>query len=182
MPRKIFKRWLPDPANVRNTPALKFLGVLLHDPNLFHLNRHSVSVAFFAGLFIAFLPVPGQTPLAAVAALLFRCNLPIAMALVWVSNPLTFPVIFFGAYKLGAWMLQVPYGHFTFELSWEWLKNDFLRIWQPLILGCVISGLFFGTLGFLIIQWTWRWHVISRWQARGKKMTDKQPRSHEPRE
>ena len=166
MPRKIFKRWSPDPHKIRSTPALKFLGVLLHDPNLFHLNRHSVSVAFFVGLFIAFLPIPGQIPLAAIGAFLFRCNLPIAVALVWISNPLTFPFIFYGTYKLGAWMLQKPYSKFSFELSWTWLKNDFLLIWEPMLLGCLMAGLFFGCVGYLAIQWIWRWHVVTRWRER----------------
>ena len=166
MPRKLFKRWTPDPHKIRKIPALKFLGTLLHDPNLFHLNRHSVSVAFFVGLFIAFLPIPGQVPLAAFFALVFRCNLPIAVALVWISNPLTFPIIFFAAYKFGGRILQLPERDFSFELSWEWVQGEFLVIWQPLILGCFLASMFFSCLGYLVMQWTWRWHVVKKWERR----------------
>lgn len=166
MPRKIFKRWTPDPHKIRHNPGLKFLGVLLHDPNLFHLNRHSVSVAFFVGLFIAFLPFPGQVPLAALGALLFRCNLPISVALVWISNPLTFPIIFLGAYSFGSSILQLPERNFSFELSWSWLQSEFLVIWQPLLLGCLLASLFFGCLGYVVMQWTWRWNVVKKWEKR----------------
>lgn len=166
MPRKTFKRWLPTPHKVRNTRALKFLGTLLHDPNLFHLNRHSVSVAFFVGLFIAFLPIPAQIPLAAAGALLFRCNLPIAVALVWVSNPLTFPFIFIACYKLGARILQIPEREFDFEFNLEWFHSEFLGFWQPLLLGSVLASLFFGCSGYVIMQWTWRWYVVKRWEKR----------------
>lgn len=166
MPRKIFKRYLPAPHLVRSNPALKFLGTLLHDPNLFHLNRHSVSVAFFVGLFIAFLPIPAQIPLAAFGALVLRCNLPISVALVWVSNPLTFPFIFIACYKLGSRILQLPERAFHFELSLDWLQGEFLIIWQPLLVGCVLASLFFGCAGYIIIQWTWRWHVVKRWEKR----------------
>ncbi len=166
MPRNTLKRWFPSPRKIREIRALQFLGTLIHDPNLFHLNRHSVSVAFFIGLFVAFLPVPMQIPIAAGAALLFRCNLPISVALVWISNPLTFPIIFFACYKLGARILQLPERNFDFEFSMEWFHSEFLIIWQPLLLGCLLSGLFFGCLGYVCMQWTWRWHVVKKWEKR----------------
>ncbi|WP_075185233.1 DUF2062 domain-containing protein [Teredinibacter haidensis] len=169
MPRKLFKRFSPDPATIRNAPALKFLGAMIHEPNLFHLNRHSVSVAFFVGLFVAFLPTLGQIPIAAAGALLFRCNLPIAVALVWISNPITFPVIYFATYKLGARLLQLQPHQFHIEMSWQWFASEFLIIWEPLVLGSIIASVFFGCLGYITIQWSWRWHVIQRWQLRKKR-------------
>ena len=166
MPRKLFKRWLPDPKKVRETPGLQFLGKLLHDPNLFHLNRHSVSMAFLVGMFICFVPIPGQMFVAAVTALWLRCNLPITVALVWLSNPLTFPIIFYGAYKLGAWMLQRPPADFSFELSWDWLTSGFLTVWQPLVLGCLTFSVISSVTSYFVVQWFWRWHVTDRWQQR----------------
>ncbi len=169
MPRKLLKRWSPDPAKIRSAPGLQFLGKMLHDPNLFHLNRHSVSVAFFVGLFVAFMPTLGQIPIAAFGALLFRCNLPISVALVWISNPITFPVIYFATYKLGARLLQLQPREFDIEMSWQWFASEFLIIWQPLVLGSFIASLFFGCMGYVVIQWSWRWHVVQRWQERKKK-------------
>ena len=166
MPRKLFKRLTPDPQRIRKEKSLRFLGALLHDPNLFHLNRHSVSVAFFVGLFVAFLPIPGQMMVAALGALLFRCNLPIAVSLVWITNPFTFLIFFIGAYKLGASIMNIPHRDFTVELSWTWLQTEFLIIWQPLLLGCFIASLFFGCLGYVVIQWMWRWNIVRKWQKR----------------
>jgi Uncharacterized protein conserved in bacteria len=160
---------MPDPSKVRSLPGVSLLGTMMHDPNLFHMNRHSVSVAFFVGLFIAFMPVLGQIPLAALGALLFRCNLPITVGLIWVSNPLTFPFIFFATYKLGARLLQIHPRPFEFQMSWDWFATEFLMIWEPLVLGCFMAGLFFGCLGFITIQWTWRWHVIQKWKQRSKR-------------
>lgn len=166
MPKKLFQRWMPDPHRIRKNPALGFLGKLLEDPNLFHLNRHSISVAFFAGLFIAFLPTPGQIPLAACAAWLLRCNLPIAVALIWVSNPLTFPIIFYAEYKMGASILMLEPGNFNFSLSWNWVTEVFPHIWMPLLLGSIITSLLASCCGYLCVQWFWRWHVNQRWKAR----------------
>ena len=169
MPRKIFKRWSPDPSKIRSNPSLGFLGKLLHDPNLFHLNRHSVSVGFFVGLFIAFLPIPGQIPLAALAALKARCNLPIAVILVWVSNPLTFPFIFYFEYQIGSNILMRPANDFGFEVSWSWLWDILPTVWGPLLLGSLICSLFFSCAGYLSVQWFWRWHVTSKWNLRKKR-------------
>ncbi|MFL0809155.1 MAG: DUF2062 domain-containing protein [Agarilytica sp.] len=177
MPRKLFKRWIPSHHKIREIQALKFLGTLLHDPNLFHLNRHSVSVAFFIGLFLAFLPIPLQIPLGALCAILFHCNLPITVALVWISNPLTFPIIFIACYKLGARILDLPHREFKLDLTFTWLQSEFLVIWQPLLLGCLLSGLFFGCLGYVSIQWTWRWHVVKRWEKRKLKRLKRQANS-----
>ena len=44
-------------------------------------------MAFFVGLFVAFMPIPGQTIAAAVLAVLLRCNLPLSVGLVFVTNP-----------------------------------------------------------------------------------------------
>ncbi|WP_370978742.1 DUF2062 domain-containing protein [Agaribacterium sp. ZY112] len=166
MPRKLLKRWTPDPKDIHGNPALKFLGTMLHDPNLFHLNRHSVSVACFVGLFIAFMPIPGQIPLAALAALRLRCNLPLAVILVWISNPLTMPIIFYLEYKLGSGILMQTGAEFSFDFSWQWFKTVFPSIWQPLLLGSFICSVFFGCVGYLSIQWFWRWHVVDRWKQR----------------
>ena len=157
---------MPDPAAVKSNPALHFLGDLLHDPNIFHLNRHSVSVAFFVGIFIAFLPIPGQVPVAAVSALLFRCNLPLSVALVWISNPLTIPAIFYATYKFGAWILGTPPMDFSIEMSWEWLTQELIHMWQPLLVGSLSCGTFFGAIGYFSMRAFWRWQVLRHWEMR----------------
>jgi uncharacterized protein (DUF2062 family) len=168
MARNLLKRFIPTPAAIKSNPALQFLGDLLHDPNLFHLNRQSVSVAFFWGLFIALLPIPGQMPVAAGAALLFRCNLPIAAALVWITNPFTMPFFFYLTYKVGSVILQSEPLMVEPELTWDWLANEFGHLWKPLLLGSVLTGLFFGALGYFGMQLYWRWHVNHNWNKRKK--------------
>lgn len=166
MPKKTLKRWIPDPNEFKKRPGLQFLGRLLHDPNLFHLNRHSVSGAFFVGIFTAFLPILGQMPIAALLALACRVNLPIAMALVWISNPITIPAIFYGAYELGLWLLGSPSVEFTLQLSWEWCLSELPKIWKPLLVGSLLSGTTLGCIGYLSMQAFWRWHVIRNWEKR----------------
>ena len=49
MPRRTIRRLLPKPHAIRDHKSLRLVSARLHDPNLWHLNRHSVSVAAFAG-------------------------------------------------------------------------------------------------------------------------------------
>lgn len=174
MPKKFIKRYMPDTEKIRNNKQLnKVFGTLLHDPNLLHLNRRSVSMAFLVGLFMAFVPLPSQMIMAAAVAIYIRCNLPISVALVWISNPVTMPPIFYFAYKVGATILNTPERAFTFDLSWEWLGTELAAIWEPFLLGCLVCGVVFGVLGFGLIRLLWRLHIISAIKNRKENRSKK---------
>ena len=165
---------MPDTEKIRNNKQLnKVFGTLLHDPNLLHLNRRSVSMAFLVGLFMAFVPLPSQMIMAAAVAIYIRCNLPISVALVWISNPVTMPPIFYFAYKVGATILNTPERAFTFDLSWEWLGTELAAIWEPFLLGCLVCGVVFGVLGFGLIRLLWRLHIISAIKNRKENRSKK---------
>ena len=158
---------MPDHEAIRNHPYLnKMFGSLLHDPNLLHLNRRSVSSAFFVGLFVAFVPIPFQMLLAATVAILVRCNLPISVGLVWISNPITIPPLFYFCYLVGAGILGGEHAPFQFELSWEWLMDGLGAIWQPFLLGCATVGLVSALIGFFGVRLLWRLHIINHIQQR----------------
>lgn len=162
MPKKFIKRYMPDSEKIRHNKQLnKVFGTLLHDPNLLHLNRRSVSMAFLVGIFMAFVPLPSQMIMAAAVAIYIRCNLPISVALVWISNPITIPPIFYFAYKVGATILNAPERAFSFELSWGWLGTELAAIWEPFLLGCLVCGGVFGVLGFVSVRLLWRLHIVS---------------------
>lgn len=169
MAKKIFKRWLPDAADIKSRPALNFLGRFLHDPNLFHLNRHSVSGAVSIGLLVAFIPTIGQMPIAACLALLFRVNLPMAVALVWITNPLTMPPLYFICYELGRWVMGLPPLPFAMEFTTEWFTHQLAHIWKPFLLGSLIIGVSLSGLGYIAVQVFWRLHVISHWKKRKQR-------------
>jgi uncharacterized protein len=168
MPKKILRRWLPDPHKIIESRAIRWMGPLIRDPNLFHINRASISASFFIGLFCAFLPIPGQALVAAVLALLFRTNLPVAMALIWVSNPLTFAPIFLFSYRVGIWLLDQEIMPINIELSWDWAIAQGGVIWPPLLIGSLFCGLVSGAIGYVVIRRLWRWKVIKNWEARNK--------------
>jgi len=173
MPRRFIKRYLPDQTAIRDHKHLRVLGSLLQDPNILHLNRRSVSGAVFVGLFLAFVPVPFQMLLAAAAALIIRVNLPIAVATVWISNPITIPPLFYFAYRVGAWILDVPSMDIEFELSIEWLTKGLVLIWQPFLLGCFVVGFVSSIIGGFSVRLLWRWKVIQSWKERKSRRVQK---------
>ncbi|MBD2859069.1 DUF2062 domain-containing protein [Spongiibacter sp. KMU-158] len=176
MARKFFKRWLPAPEKMREHPSVRVFGSLLHDPNLWHLNRRSVTLAFFIGLFIAFVPIPTQMLLSALVAIMLRANLPLSVMLVWITNPVTMPAMFYFTYKIGALLLGLPHKTFVFELSWTWIHNELIELWQPFLLGCFVCGLFCGLLGASSIHVLWRVNVIRRWRKRQQERLARQTR------
>jgi len=168
VPKKFAQRWMPNHNKIRNHKALRCFGRLLHDPCLWHLNRHSLAKACFVGLFCAFLPIPFQMVVAAAGAIWLHANLSVSVALVWLTNPLTMPPIFYLAYKVGGWILLLPEKEFHFEPSLEWVLHSMSLIWQPFLLGCLLLGLLSGVLGYIAIQWLWRVRVMNRWEKRHK--------------
>lgn len=175
MPRKFLKRILPDHQTMREHPHLQKFGQRLTEPRIWHLNRRSVAGGLALGLFMGFMPILGQMFIAAALAIVFRVNLPIAVIGSWFSNPFTFAPIFFFAYKVGAWFLQVPVEHHTFNLSWQWLTHEFLLIWQPLLLGSFICGLVSALIGMLFVHFIWRRMVIRNWAIRQRRKKENKP-------
>jgi len=160
MPKKLLRKFLPDPHKITQSQSLKIFGTLLLEPNLWHMNRKSVSTAFFIGLFIMWVPLPSQMILAAGAAIIMRCNLPLSVVLVWITNPLTMGPMFYVAYLLGNIMLGLSPTHIEFEASFHWIEEQMSAIWQPFLLGCFTLGIVSGSLGFIGIRVLWRLHII----------------------
>jgi uncharacterized protein (DUF2062 family) len=167
MPRHLIKRYTPSRATLKKHRLLRHLGTLLHDENLWHLNRRSVSGGVAAGLFWAMIPIPIQMVTAALSAILFRINLPISVALVWLTNPLTMPPVFYFNYLVGTWLLGEPAKAGDFHLTVEWITAEIGVIWKPLYVGSLVLGILLAVLGYCAMRLYWRWHVLKRFRARG---------------
>lgn len=169
MPRHLLKRFAPDHKVIRDHKHMQIFGKLLLDPNLWHLNRRSVSGAFAVGLFWAMIPMPFQMVAAAATAIPLRVNLPISVALVWISNPITMPPIFYFNYLVGTWLLPhcKPLGEI--EMSMEWFTHSLGEIWEPLYLGSVVVGLILAAIGYVGMRAFWRWHVVRQYRRRRQR-------------
>lgn len=148
---------------------MQMFGRLLHDPNLWHLNRRSVAGGLAIGLFMAFMPMPFQMLPAAALAILLRVNLPMALASVWVSNPLTMAPMLYFQYRLGMMVLGERLRESMFEPTLQWFWMELSRIWQPLLLGSVLCGLLTALAGYGFIHLIWRMNIRRHLRRRKEK-------------
>jgi len=175
MPRSSFRRSLPEAHTLREHKALRPLRRWLENPQIWHFHRRSVAGAAFIGVFVSFVPLPMHMLLAAAIAIATRCNLPLAVALVWVNNPLTMGPVFFFAYKLGAWLLNTKLTVSEVHISFAWLADRFSQIWRPLVLGSFVCGWVAGLTAYVIVRIGWRIRVVRHWNARRRARMSRAP-------
>jgi uncharacterized protein (DUF2062 family) len=164
--QKLLHKFIPDHDVLKQHKNLQFLGDKLHEPNLWHLNRHSVARAFAIGLFCAWIPTPGQMAIAAIGAFYFKGNLPISVGLVWITNPVTMPPMFYFAYRVGLTVLNLPTTSFSLDAI---LSGDILF---PFLTGCLIVGIVSSTVGYFGINYFWRYHAAKKWATRKQTRKD----------
>jgi len=167
MIKNVIKRLFPKLDAVKEEKILKIFGPAVLQPNLWHINKKSVSRGFAIGAFCAFIPLPGQMILAAFLALTFAANLPIAIILTWITNPLTYTPIFFFAYKIGSFFITTNVTPKITDNELSMLSN-IMHIWEPLFLGSIILALIGSIISYLLIRIYWRYYVIKIWSKRKK--------------
>ena len=117
-------------------------------------NRKMVSRAVFIGLFIAFIPMPMQM-LAVVAFIPFtRFNVPIALAMCWLSNPFTMPFMYYIEYLTGSFFLGMETT--DVELTLDWFAQNIGNIFIPLYVGTAFYSITFSSLAYYLVNHLWR--------------------------
>lgn len=166
MPRRFFRRVSRGYLRKERPVYLKPFDALLAHPTFFSVSRRSVAGAIWIGLFIALLPLPGQTLIALALALVLRVNVPIAALTTWATNPITMGPIFYFEYTLGRLILNIPPQPFAIDLSWEWVSSSFITIGKPLLLGCFISATIVASSTYVLVSVVWRLIVAARFRSR----------------
>ncbi|MBP5981045.1 MAG: DUF2062 domain-containing protein [Halomonas sp.] len=166
MPRRFLQRYMPKPDMLRQQRSLRFMAPLIADPGLWLLTRRSVANAFSVGLFCAMLPIPFQMVVAAVGARLSRCNLALSVSLVWVTNPLTMPLIFYCNYRLGTFILGAPVREAPTRISTRWIAEQMHDILPALVVGSLVTAIVLALVANVGIRLIWRWHVSYNWKRR----------------
>jgi uncharacterized protein (DUF2062 family) len=156
------KKKLPTADEIRRHRSLRIFGNIIHSPNYWHFNRGSLARAAAIGLFCSLMPVPFQMLLSAAISLIFRANIFIAVVLVWISNPITIPPIFYFCYRIGRWLLNTPPIPFNIELSWHWFESTFIEIWKPLLIGSTVCALVSAIIGYLFVFFAYNWLTKSK--------------------
>jgi uncharacterized protein (DUF2062 family) len=176
MPRKLFRRYLPSHESVRQNRWLRFLGPSLKHHNLWHLHRRSVAGGFAVGLFCGLVPGPLQVISAALFAVIFRVNLPVAVITTVYTNPLTIVPLYIVAYELGMLvtggnaggvphadldLFSLPLGQWIPALT-QWLVS----MGRPFVFGLVLLATMLAAGGYLLVRCAWRLHAMLSWRRR----------------
>jgi uncharacterized protein len=183
MPRKFFRKYVPQADEVRRNRLVAMFGAYLQHPNLWHFNRDSVSGAVAIGLFAGLVPGPLQMLAALLLAIPLRRNLPVALLMTLYTNPFTIVPLYLLAYAYGSLLLGG--GHprpqvAEFQMDWGQLIDSMLRLaeWtlalgKPLAVGLVALGLTLAVLGYGLVQVGWRLSIRLAWRSRRKKRKKK---------
>ncbi|MDQ7084409.1 MAG: DUF2062 domain-containing protein [Sulfurovum sp.] len=120
----------------------------------FNVNRKMISQGVFIGLFFAFIPMPMQMLAVLAITPFMKFNVPIAIAMVWLSNPFTMPPMYYIEYLTGNFLLGYA-GATDIELTLEWFSNNMGNIFIPLYVGSAFYAILIPTLCYILINWLW---------------------------
>jgi len=144
-------------------------------PELWRFTRRSVPRGVALGLLVGiFLLIPGlQIAGAALLALPFRANVPIAAAMTFLSNPATTPFLLAASYWIGSTLLGHS-GNVTQIMALmerhasvnEWLRWVFSETAPTLLFGLAILSIACAAVGYLVSGWLWRARMGRKWRHR----------------
>ncbi|WP_418320449.1 DUF2062 domain-containing protein [Piscinibacter sakaiensis] len=169
------KRWLPTREQLRGQRWLRPLAHHFDNDRLWLTDRQSVAMAVAIGVFFGFMLPIAQFVFAVGLAIVLRANVAIAAAATLVSNPLTFPPIYWAAYKLGQFILGDS-GDKGAALRIERQAEELLTqpgflagIWSsiqsagaPLVVGLSVLAIVGALVGFGLVWLLWRPHAHNK--------------------
>ncbi len=176
MARQWLRRHLPGPELLEQNRWLRQHAPRLAHPALWHLNRRSVSGGIAVGLFCGLIPGPLQMLGAALAALVLRVNLPLALATTLYTNPVTILPLYWLAFQIGA-LLTGGDGQAQFLATptlpiwplWPWMQSWsgwLLGLGLPLAVGLPCLAVLLALFGYGATRFAWRVYLVRRWQHR----------------
>ena len=125
--------------------------------------------------------------LALIGALIFRANVPMALGLTWITNPLTTLPVFYAGYYIGAKILDVPMislriiGRMISDFT-LWIISDGANPFitykgtvsiAAFCLGLTILAVISSIVCGLAFKAIWRYKTVTSWQKRQKDSAEK---------
>lgn len=162
MPKKFIKRWTPHPEKIKEYKHLKCLGKIAETKYLWQMHRANVSRACLVGVFVMWIPLPLQTMIVILGAILFKANIPVSVALTFITNPITMPPMIYLNYKIGSLLLGLQPQKINFSIETDILIQQFFDIWKPLLLGTFLVATITSVLSYYLVDFLWKLHLIQR--------------------
>jgi uncharacterized protein (DUF2062 family) len=175
------KRLMPTQETLRSSRWLRWLGPGLFHRRLWHMSRRGIALGVGIGVFFAFLIPVAQIPLSAAASVALRANIPAAVAATLVNNPVTFPAVYYAAWRVGNVLLgrsadetKAPVIPAASEVAanpdprsiWQRSRQAVASVGGPLLLGALVFACVFGLLGYVVVNGAWHLRVRLKRRAR----------------
>ena len=153
-----------------------FAGRVLRS-ELWRFTRRSVPRGVALGMLVGIIVPFAQILFASLLCLTVRANVPVASLTTFVTNPVTTPLIWVFAYKVGSWLLQVDamtvvapvnsaIEHSQFDDMLTWLTGATLVTAFGLVVVAVVAA----ALSYLATSFGWRWWIARKRRARIERM------------
>jgi len=141
------------------------------------INRKSISRGVLVGLFWGFIPMPMQMLAVLITTPFLKFNVPIAISMVWLSNPITMPPMYYMEYLTGNFILGRE-GIASVELTVEWFKDNLNDIFIPLYVGTAFYSIVVSSTIYLLINQLWIYSVKSEKEERDKLRKSRKIKKH----
>jgi uncharacterized protein len=180
--RKAVRDSIPSRESLAENRFIKPVAHRVLAPELWRFTRRSVPRGVALGLLVGiFLMIPGlQIAGAAMLALPFRANVPLAAAMTFLSNPVTTPFILALSYYIGRVMLgrtgdlsefTALIEHHASLSQWAaWLLSDTAPV---MLFGLAVVSVVTAAVGYLIASWFWRDRLARKWRFRSLRLRRK---------
>lgn len=174
-----FRRWwknrLPTRESLEEVSWLRPIAHVVLRSDLWRFHRRSVPRGVAIGLIVGiFLMIPGLQVIGAVlVSLPFRANIPLAVAMTFLSNPVTTPLILLASIGIGnslfglhadvSTLADLHARHAHVREYAAWLFSDAA---PALIGGLAAISAVAATVGYIAAMLLWRWWIGHKWRHR----------------
>ena len=148
MIRKIFKK------NSSNSKIKYLINKYKIPTEYLSINRKSISTGLLIGIFWAFIPMPMQMVAVLSLTPFIKFNVPIAISMVWLSNPITMPFMYYMEYQTGNFLLGNESLN-NIEMSLDWFSNNWDKIIVPLYVGTIPYAIGVSSIIYFAINKLW---------------------------
>jgi len=169
------RRTMPTRESMERNRLLRPVAHRVLAPALWRFTRRSVPRGVALGMVAGFLFPVAQIAIAALFALPFRANVPVAALTTFITNPFTTPLLWYVAYQIGRWLLRSDTAAVAQPVTeaatgWlQWATGAFHWLWAqgPAFgLGLIVLTTACAVLGYAASALGWRLWIAHRWRNR----------------
>ncbi|NJC33217.1 hypothetical protein GGR88_000691 [Sphingomonas jejuensis] len=170
------RRNMPRREDLESNRLVRPIAHLVLRPALWRFTRRSVPRGAAVGMAVGIIMLIPFTQFVAAALLCLPCrgNIPVAVAMTLLTNPVTTPLLIVGSLWVGGRLFGLPAEpstvmrmireHAAIAEWWSWLWSSAA---PALIAGLLVIGVVAAIVTYIVVDVGWRLWIRRKWRARG---------------